>query len=211
MSAFARFLTELIGTFLLALVVVLSQHFALPVSAAVTAAVMLGTLVYLFGTISGAHVNPAVTMGMLFIKKISFVDALLYFLAQICGGLLAAAAGWLATRAPYQPVLTDAGLVNGIGEVMGAFMLVAGIASVVYKQTPPAATGLVVGASLFLGISIASPFSSAFLNPAVALAAGVASPMYLAAPLVGGVLGAYVYKFLFSQSRVPAPVTKKKK
>src|SRR3989344_6634810 len=81
---------ELLGTFLLAL---LSLGSSFPVPTPVVAGLTLGLIVYMFGSVSGAHVNPAVTVGLAVIHKISWNDAAAYIVMQLTGGLLAMMVG----------------------------------------------------------------------------------------------------------------------
>ena len=69
---------------------------------------------------------------------------------------------------------------------------------VVTGRAHEAASGLVIGASLMIGISLAAPISNAVLNPAVAVGIGSVSLAYLAGPLIGAIAGAWVGKIALS-------------
>lgn len=75
-----KLLTEFFGTFIF-LGVILTTGQAFPIGLA------LATSIYFGGSISGGHFNPAVTIMMLFGKKINIQDALFYIIAQVIGGL----------------------------------------------------------------------------------------------------------------------------
>src|SRR5262249_59747933 len=81
-----RYVAEFLGTFALALAVALSLAGKFPVPTPVTAALTLGVCVYTFGGISGTHINPAITIGLLSIGKINVKDAAFYLGAQFAGG-----------------------------------------------------------------------------------------------------------------------------
>jgi glycerol uptake facilitator-like aquaporin len=82
-------------------------------------------------------------------------------------------------------------------ELLGTFFFTFGIASVVYGKTPSAMSGVVVGGSLLLGISIAALLgSNGVLNPAVAFGIGSFGFAYVFGPIVGSILGMQAYKYL---------------
>ena len=159
------------------------------------AGLTLALFVYSIGHISGCHINPAVTLGLLSVKKISLRDAAYYIGAQVVGAIFAMAVvhslGVSTTTTPSNA------LTVGIAEALGAFFFTFGIASVVAGRVHSAMNGLVVGGSLLLGIAIAAGAGSAgVLNPAVALALYLYIPAYLVGPIVGSVLGFNAYKML---------------
>ncbi len=188
-----KYVAEGIGTFLLTAAVGLSLTAGLGLSTAVIAGLTLGLLVYTIGPISGAHVNPAVTLSLASIKKIGPKDTLWYLVAQVIGALIAAeCVAYLAGSSPALTV-SDTTLV-GAGEALGAAILVWGIAAVAYKKTPADASGLTIGGSLLLGALVAGTVANGVINPAVAIGIGSVSAMYLVAPIVGGIVAAYVYR-----------------
>lgn len=190
-----KYLAEAIGTFALTLAVGLSLAGTFPVSTPVLAALTLGLFVYSVGHMSGAHLNPAVTIGVWSIKKISTEDAIGYLIAQCFG---AAVALTLMTQVitPASLEVSNAVLV-GVAELLGAFFFTFGIASVMYGRTPSQLSGVVVGGSLLLGGAIAILLGSlGLLNPAVALGVGALGLMYILGPIIGAVAGMQVYRYL---------------
>lgn len=191
-----KYLAEFIGTFALTLMVTLSLTSEFPLATPIIAGLVVGLFVYTVGNISGTHLNPAVTVALASIRKISPVDALVYIVVQILGAL---AAMWVAKSygSGFLPtILVSDSLRVGAAEAMGAFMLVFGISAVVHGRVHSAASGLTIGTSLLLGILAASVASNGVLNPAVAIGIGSVSAMYLLAPIVGAVAAAWVYKYL---------------
>ncbi|NDA64759.1 MAG: hypothetical protein EBX50_22445 [Chitinophagia bacterium] len=143
-----KYFAELLGTFSLSLAVVVAVHAGGPISVPLVAGLTLGLFVYSLGHISGAHFNPAVTLGAWTIGKIKHHDVFTF-----------------------------------------------GIAAVVYGKTPSVVSGIAIGASLVLGVVVASSLgSNGVLNPAVAMALGSFNLMYLIGPIIGSVLGMNVYK-----------------
>ncbi len=185
-----KYAAEFTGAFALSLVVWLSVAFAMPFSTPVIAAVTLGLFVYTVGGISGAHLNPAVTIGMLSAKKIKTNDAVIYVACQLAGAAVAMTIGRLLSG-QIATVAHETTLTAGIGEAMGAFFLAFGVMSVTIQKVAPAAAGLVVGTSLLVGIYVAFPFSNAIVNPAIALAINSFGPMEILGPIIGAVAGAW--------------------
>lgn len=190
-----RFSSELLGTFLLAFLVHLSLggHFGVPTP--IIAGLTLGLIVYMLGGISGAHVNPAVTIALASIGKISWSDAGAYVVAQFIGGVLALLFGNALLAAPLA-VTADTSLMIVVAEAIGAGILVLGVSSVVFGKAPKEASGLTIGTALALGALAASVQSNGVLNPAVALGIGSLSFAYLIGPILGGVIAAQGYKAL---------------
>lgn len=193
---------EGLGTFALSAVVALSigGTFAVPVP--VVAALTLGLFVYTIGHATGAHLNPAVTIGLWSLGKIEAQVATGYVIAQFLG---AAAAFFLANM--FVPGLAGFDMPAGqlsiaFAEALGMFFFAFGIASVVYGKVPSEMSGIVVGGSLLLGITLAfGAGSSGILNPAVALALNSFNIMYLLGPIVGSIMGMWTYKLFLTHTR----------
>lgn len=193
-----KYIAELLSTFTLTLAVSLSLLFVFPLSTPVLAALVVGLFVYTIGGISGAHINPAVTVGMWAIKKIETKEALLYIASQIIGAGLATICV-LALTATTPPIVAEETFAALLAEAIGAFVLVFGVASVATGKVSQSSSGLVVGGSLLVGIIIASTVSNGILNPAVAFGLGSLKLSYLLGPLVGGAAGAYAYNWMSSK------------
>ncbi len=193
-----RYFAEFLGTFLLALLIHLSIGAQFPVATPVIAGLTLGLIVYMLGAISGAHVNPAVTIALASIDKISWKDAGFYVLSQFLGGAAAFLFGkgllghsLAVTAGTSMPILA--------AEAVGAAILVLGVSSVVHGKAPNDASGLTIGTALALGALTASVQSNGVLSPAVALGIGSLSFAYLIGPVIGGIIAAQLYKRLLSE------------
>lgn len=191
------FLAEGVGAFLLAIAVGSSVHTSVPTP--LVAGFVLMTLVYILGPVSGAHLNPAVTLGLYTTGAIQSKDALFYVVSQIIGGAMAlfVLATWSGLPAP------DAVMMPGsLGEMLGTLVLAFGVTTVVQGKVPAIASGFAIGGSLFTAILIVASMSPGVLNPAVALGLGaltlsVSSVLvFVVMPLIGGVLGAQFAKYL---------------
>ncbi len=193
-----KYLAEALGAFTLTLVVALSIAVPFPVPTPLLAGLVLGLFVYTIGHLSGSHINPAVTIGLWSIKKITAGQAALYIIFQLAG---AWAAGILVSSVVGITPLTVSGdFIIGFAEALGTFFFTFGIASVVYGKVSDVMSGIVIGGSLFLGIVVAVTLSSnGVLNPAVAMGIGSFNVMYLLGPIVGCVAGMQAYKYLCSK------------
>lgn len=196
-----RYFAEFLGTMTLTLAVIISIAATQPViPTPVIAALTVGLFVFTIGKISGSHINPAVTIGLFSIKQISMPEAAKYILAQLLGSMAALIVSQFFVSP--QPIGNADTLAIGLAELIGTFFLGFGIAAVVYEKVPVKMAGFVIGGSLLLGIIIASAGSNGVLNPAVAAGIGSFSIMYVIGPIVGGILGMQVFKFLAKEPRL---------
>ncbi|WP_415310809.1 MIP/aquaporin family protein [Candidatus Nitrosocosmicus sp. FF01] len=207
-----RFIVELIGTFIVVVLATgsvvidtkLNGILGLPfVAFAPFAGVAIG--VYLFGKISMAHFNPAVSVGFLITKHITKRLLGLYFLAEIGGAFLASLfvsivignEANLGANAPnYSYPLP---LIFGI-EVLASALLMAVILTVVYTKGLKGFGGIVIGGIVGLDILFLAFISGASMNPARSLApallSGVWSDLWLywTATFVGTSVIALIYR-----------------
>lgn len=203
----AMWVAEFLGTFTLAsavLAIVVGLNF--PIFTALTAGLTLGVMVLVIGPVSGAHINPAVTFGLWTLKKVSTSTAVVYIAAQMAGALVALRLNeYLLDRTI--PKLAEGGWDwrIALAEGIGTFIFTFGIAAAVYNKYEGGKLAATIGASLFVGILIASHAANGILNPAVAVGLNSWSLSYAVAPLVGAMLSMNVYAYLF------APVSKKAK
>jgi len=192
-----KYVAELLGTATLTFAILgsIQQQTATPF----VAALVLMLAVYMLGPVSGAHVNPAVTVGLWSIRKIKTPEALAYIAAQLVGAVAAQFLfQYLIGGLPQVPVTPGWGV--AFAEALGAFFLLLGISAVVHGKVHSAAGGLVIGCSLLLGILLASLMSNGLLNPAVALGLRSYSLSYLIAPFIGAVAAVYLYQWMTKES-----------
>ncbi len=197
-----KYFLELGGTFLLTLIVALSLTHIFVVPTAILAGLVLMFAAYTIGSTTGAHINPAITLGFLSVRKISFIDAIGYIIAQVAGALLALVVVQYGTHA-VPVIAVDMTSAVFFAEMLGALFFGFGIASIVYERVHTMFDGLVAGLSLFLGIAIASMIgSNGVLNPAVALGIHSVNVLYIVAPIVGVVIGFWIVKIMHERSLV---------
>ncbi|MBU6389043.1 aquaporin [Patescibacteria group bacterium] len=157
---------------------------------------VLGLMVYIFGGVSGGHFNPAVTCGLFLARKVSFKQLATNVIGQIIGAYLGYGLAKLLLGGGIEPPIA-AGSGAMLAEFVGAFILVLAVSAVVWSKVVPAASGLVIGGALTLGISIALSTSGGILNPAVALGLGAYHLSYLLMPFLGGGAAAGLAAWLF--------------
>jgi aquaporin Z len=152
----------------------------------------------MLGSISGAHVNPGITLGALSVGRIGKRDALFYIIAQLLGGLAAYGIS-LAFGHVMPEFVTDFSVVTLVAEIIGMTVFAFGVASAMSGSRGQGMTAVLVGGSLMVGSYISGGLGSyGLLNPAIALGVSVWGISYLVGPLVGGVLGMWLYKLLNS-------------
>ena len=193
------YIAEFVGTFALSFIVIatLAAGVTAPLSVPVIAGLTLGLLVYIIGSISGAHINPAVTIGLASIKKISVKDAVLYIVAQVFGAAMAIVLAKFFVLTMPVPA-TDVWDVHiFMAEALGTCFFTFGIAAVVLGKVPTALSGVIVGASLLFGILVSLlAGASGILNPAVAFALNSVTVVYMLAPIVGSLAGFQLASYL---------------
>ena len=190
-----KYIAEILGTFVLTLVVglAISGNFVVPVP--VLAGLVIMIFVYTVGHVSGGHFNPAITIGAWSIKKISNVDAAFYVVSQFVGAAVALIAITMSVGMPH--LSPGMNVMTAIAECVGTLFFAFGVASVIYGKSPSELSGVVAGGSLILGITIAALLGSyGILNPALAFGVGTFNLVYVFAPIVGSVLGMQAYKYL---------------
>ncbi|MES3005979.1 MAG: aquaporin [Patescibacteria group bacterium] len=192
------FIVEFFGTFALSLIVMLSVMAAqFPISTPFLAAFTLGLFVYTVGHIGGVHLNPAVTIAILSIRKIHWRTAVFYIISQFAGAALAilVAYGFGIGQADATSIPNN--LRVALGEAIGALFFLFGIASVVYGRVSSNLSGIVIGGSLVIGSAFAAILGvGGLLNPAIAFTIGAFNLAYIIGPIVGAVVGAQIYTYL---------------
>ena len=210
-----RFVAEVIGTFIVvvfatgAVVIDSKMHGVLGISfIAFAPFVGIAIAVYMFGKISMAHFNPAVTIGFLITKHITKIQLAYYLCAEIIGALLGSlfvkyAIGFnanLGANAPNYSFLVP--IVFGI-EVLASALLMAVIFMVVYTKGLRGFGGIAIGGIVGLDIFFLAFISGASMNPARSLAPALLSGvlgklwLYWSATFVGTSIVAFIIKGKF--------------
>ena len=205
-----KFVAELIGTFMLVFIGTGAVVFGNGVEGlghlGIALAFGLAIVVAAFsiGTVSGAHLNPAVSIAMFVNKRLSSKDLVNYILGQVVGAFLASGAVFflLANSGMSTASLGENALANGV-TVFGGFLFVLVIMTVTSESKGNGAiAGLVIGLSLTAMILVGLNITGLSVNPARSLAPAVLVGgaalqqvwIFILAPIVGGVLAALVAK-----------------
>lgn len=232
-----KLVAEFVGTFLLVFLAVGTAIFGIaalvgadkagPGSGVVGVALAFGLVLlgiaYAFGPISGAHVNPAVTLAMLVGRRMPASEAVGFWIAQFLGAIAAGALLKLFVSSfgvtDYTGALGTNSYDNGAINMAGAFVLevvltaafVLVILLVTERVAAPGFAGIAIGLTLTLVHLVGIPLTGTSVNPARSLGpalfeGGVAMQqlwLFIVAPLVGAVVAVLVWKLTRSTEEVP--------
>jgi MIP family channel proteins len=226
----SAYLGELIGTFLL--VFFITSVVTLYVSAGAQSSfgsdfavvgfvqgLALFGVICMFGAVSGGHFNPAVTLAVAVIRRISPLDAVIYILAQLSGGVLGAllAKALLldegrATNygaASVSPLLAN-NTAGAVVEALGTFCLVLVILAAVFsKKSFKEWAPLAIGTTLGFIVMVGGPLTGGSFNPARWFGPALVSNEwggtwpYLVGPVVGSLVAAAVFVFVLEAGGAP--------
>jgi aquaporin Z len=222
-----KYIAECVGTFVLTFLGCGTAMFlgcgtpAGVVGTAIAFGLAVVAMAYTIGEISGCHINPAITLGVALSGRMSWKDAVGYWVGQVIGGILAGAVLLLLTKVVAAPDLTGGLGSNGVanaGGVGGAFLVeviatflfvlvVLGTTDAKYGAGKPA--GLAIGLSLILIHLMCINLTGTSVNPARSIgpalfAGGDALKdvwVFICAPLVGGALSACVWKAMVPKEK----------
>ena len=193
---------EFLGTATLVMVaLILSQTTAVSYFIGTSLAAALAVIYMIFGSVSGAHVNPAITFGMWTARQISTLKAILYVAAQLLGGLAALELFQYFTNREMAAKNLAFNTPMWLAEVVGTAILAMALIAAIRKGFDTLQTAVVYGVSYFVGILIAATASAAYLNPAIALGERSWNAVYVLGPLVGGLIGINLYMLLFDTGK----------
>jgi len=178
----------------------------------------IALMVYAFGHVSGAHINPAVTIPMMITKKISVADGIGYIIFQVIGAIVATLSLMAILPEIGKPVLwgghggpselLNHSVMSGfVVEVILTFFLVLVIfMTAVHKKAPKSIAGASIGGMIFLLHIVGVPLTGAGMNPARSFAPAVVTGdaglleiqwLYWVAPIIGGIIAGVVMNYVF--------------
>ena len=178
----------------------------------------IALMVYAFGHVSGAHINPAVTIPMIITKKIGLKDGIGYILFQIMGAVIAT----LSLKALF-PIIGEKvlwGAHGGPSELLGNsvmsglaveiiltfFLVVVIFMTAVHKKAPKSVYGAAIGGMVFLLHLVGIPLTGASMNPARSFSPAVVSGdarlwevqwLYWVGPIIGGIIAGVIMNYLY--------------
>ncbi|MBT3761753.1 MAG: aquaporin [Candidatus Nitrosopelagicus sp.] len=178
----------------------------------------IALMVYAFGHVSGAHINPAVTIPMIITKKIDLKDGIGYILFQIMGAVIAT----LSLKALF-PIIGEKvlwGAHGGPSELLGNsvmsglaveiiltfFLVVVIFMTAVHKKAPKSVYGAAIGGMVFLLHLVGIPLTGASMNPARSFSPAVVSGdaglwevqwLYWVGPIIGGIIAGVIMNYLY--------------
>ncbi len=204
------FFAELIGTFALTFIgvgaVVVGNGGLLGISLAF--GLTATTFIYLFGEISGTHINPAVTFGLALNGVIQWVEATFYWIAQCLGGIFAAALLFFIFGGPKNGLGATV-LAPGVTPFQGilieailTFFLVNAIYFGAIKGYAGKRAGFIIGMTISFDILMGAPLTGASLNPARTLGPAIFTGtlgefwIYFVGTFLGAALAAGFYRLM---------------
>jgi len=228
MKDMKKYLAELLGTFVLVFMgtgsaVVAGKYIGfLGISLAFGISVLV--MVYAIGQISGCHINPAITIAMLVNRKIPAKDAVIYIIVQCIGAIIASALLLtIMTGLPGYDLATNGIGQNGYGsaspagfslasgfiaEVILTFIFLIVIFGATSRNAPAGFAGISIGFALAMIHMVGIPITGTSVNPArsigpALIAGGTALSqlwVFIVAPVIGAVIAAVVWKYLFEDT-----------
>jgi len=175
----------------------------------------IGLMVYTFGHVSGAHINPAVTISMMVTKRIGITDGIAYIASQLIGAVAAAAT--LKVILPELGAKVNFGTQGGpsdllnnsissgfaVEAILTFFLVLVIFMTAVHKKASPGLHGFAIGGMIFLIHLVAVPLTGASVNPARTFGPALISGfwefhwMYWAAPILGGIIAGLIMNYVY--------------
>ena len=182
------------------------------------------TMVYCIGHISGAHLNPAVSVGLAVSKRFPAAELVPYVIAQVLGGILGSAVLYIIASGKEGFQLSGGFASNGYGlhspggysllacfvaEVVLTFMFVLVIHGATDRRAPAGFAGIAIGLGLTLIHLVGIPVTNTSVNPARSTGPAVFVGgwaihqlwLFWLAPIIGGAIAGLVYSGLFEERR----------
>ncbi|PKL65150.1 MAG: aquaporin [Methanomicrobiales archaeon HGW-Methanomicrobiales-3] len=181
----------------------------------ITFGIVIAAVIYALGRVSGAHINPAVTIALLATKRFPAGDSVAYIIAQCTGaaigsllffltvGMDAVTIGGLGATAPFPGIAYGGAILIEIIATFVLMLVIMGVA--VDERAPPGFAGLIIGLTVAGMITMAGNISGASLNPARTFGPYLMDfllggsnlwaffPIYVIGPVIGAVAAAVFY------------------
>jgi aquaporin NIP len=182
-----------------------------------TFGLVIMAMIYATGHLSGAHINPAVTIAFTLTRHFPLRDALAYIGAQLAGATVGAfvlLAAWGAKPAHLGATVPSVGAGTALlyEAILSAFLMFVIIAVATDTRAVGAAAALAIGGTVGLDALFGGPVTGASMNPARSFGPALASGtwtdfwIYLAGPVVGACFGALAYQLVRGEHGRPAAI-----
>jgi aquaporin-4 len=175
----------------------------------------IALMIYAFGHVSGAHINPAVTIPMIITRKIGVADGIGYIISQLIGAVVAAATlkvilpdlgaavNFATQGGPSEIINKSISSGFAIEAILTFFLVLVIFMSAVHKKASPGWHGFTIGGMVFLIHLVAVPLTGASVNPARTFGPALISGfwefhwLYWAAPIVGGIIAGLLMNYIY--------------
>ncbi|GAA2893953.1 MIP/aquaporin family protein [Microbacterium esteraromaticum] len=200
---------EALATFLFVLSIIAAVNSGSPLTP-LAIGIALAVLVYATGHISGAHLNPAVSVAVFIRGGLAVVDLVAYIVAQLVGAVLAALVSFAVWPAAGKAVEIDLGKAFVVELVFTLILAYVVLNVATSKDTDGNSFyGLAIGGVVFVGATAVGSISGGGFNPAVALGLSVSGQfdwvnlwLYVVAPIVGAAIAAVLFRVLNADDKV---------
>lgn len=208
-----KYISEAIGTFALVFcgtgAIIINQETngaVTPIGIAITFGLIIMTMIYALGNISGAHFNPAVSIAFVLAKKLPSKQLLPYILSQLIGAVIASLL--LKFLFPQNQLLgttlpAGSDMQSFILEIILSFLLMLVILHVAHGSKEQGMfAGLAIGSVILLEAMFAGPICGASMNPARSIAPALVSLhlnklwIYILAPIIGSITAVPIWNYL---------------
>ena len=203
-----RYVTEFTGTFFLVFTIGCSVLVGTPMAPLAIAASLM-VMVYMGGHVSGAHYNPAVSLGLVLRGSFAASELAAYVSAQLLGAVAASLAVWLVTGRTFVPA--PAANATTVAALLVEILYTTALALVVMNVATAPATagnsfyGLAIGFTVGAGAFAGGPISGGAFNPAVGLGPALIHAiigrgsiahvwLYIVGPCIGAAIAAAIFK-----------------
>ena len=166
-------------------------------------------MIYAFGDLSGAHFNPAVSVGFYFLKEISLKNTSFYIVSQCLGAILASATHFMLFKGIHDYGMThlhnEMNLIGGISfEIILTFFLMLTILFVSKARENIAIfSGVAIGAMVAIASYIGGPYTGSSMNPARSIGPAFLATdfnilyIYIIFPILGSLVACFLYKTFY--------------
>ena len=211
----ATLVAEFLGTGILTLVFLSVQRSTIGIAyfIALAAGAAVAAAAYFFGDVSGAHLNPAITLAMWTARKISTVVGAMYVVVQLLGAWAAYGIYHYFVSTSLQPIGGHYSARVLFAEAIGALVLALAWGAVFFKRFDGTNRALLLGGSYALAVILAAAggVGIGVANPAVALGirawdiwGSMGWGTYVLGPVLGAIIGVNLYALLFANSETYA-------